>query len=228
MGLGVDWSMASSTKGVVAAADKYPTITVNVGDQVTFSGVAGETHWFAVVDAKGATLAGPSADGKAFKVAWEPSKVGMYMYICPPHKGFMQGSIVVKAAGTVMATTGTINAEIEADFAIANTDGFKRAYHDQLKMSDALKSVAPSIESMTTTVKQGKRVRRAGSTLATVIVFSASADALAVAKALNAAKSAHIAITYKGKSYTATGVNTTAAAPGTTSSQSGWSWKNPA
>jgi hypothetical protein len=87
--------------------------------------------------------------------------------------------------------TSTIEANIDVAYAIANTDAFKKkSYHDQLKRSDALKPVVSSIESMTTTAKQRKRVRRAGSTLSTVIVFSASVDASVVTKAMSAASSA--------------------------------------
>ena len=57
------WAMTSGTAGVVASnGGGFPTLTFKQGDEVTFTGQAGRSHWFAV--AKGASHGG-EADGDA-------------------------------------------------------------------------------------------------------------------------------------------------------------------
>ena len=96
-----------------------------------------------------------------------------------------------------------LDATIDMDFSTATTEQFKTSYHEQLKQWAALKLVALWIESTTTTVGQGRRTRRAGTTLSTVLVFGASADSSAVLRAVNIVQSSQIPIVYGGQSYTA-------------------------
>ena len=43
---GWQWVMSSTEAGVVKGAGSWPTITVHVGDEITFTGQTAPGHWF--------------------------------------------------------------------------------------------------------------------------------------------------------------------------------------
>lgn len=96
-GDGFQWTMSSTTPGAVASTGDWPTVTVDTASKVTFTGKTGSSHQFAIMDAQGNPLAGPTKAG-AFVVEWTPTTAGKYTYYCPPHKSFMKGVIHVQAA----------------------------------------------------------------------------------------------------------------------------------
>ena len=96
--------MASGTAGVVGGAGDWPTLTLQEGDEVTFTGATGSSHWFGIKDkATGKQLLGNAAgkndeSGKAFSKKWTVPKgagAAKYQYYCPPHDGGMNGDITV-------------------------------------------------------------------------------------------------------------------------------------
>ena len=96
--------MGSGTAGVVGGAGDWPTLTLQEGDEVTFTGATGSSHWFGIKDkATGQQLLGNAAgkndeSGKAFSKKWTVPKgagAAKYQYYCPPHDGGMNGDITV-------------------------------------------------------------------------------------------------------------------------------------
>lgn len=102
-GSGYEWTMSSTTVGVVGTGSAFQTLTLMEGDVVTYSGNPSATHWFALENtaAPGTLLAGTKGtgsnalNGKAYTYGpWTATK-GTYTYFCPPHAGFMKGTINV-------------------------------------------------------------------------------------------------------------------------------------
>jgi len=109
-GEGWKWAMASGTAGVVASesSSSFPAINLLEGDQVTFHGTTGQSHWFALIagTAHGRT-GNPQAiidnasqsGGNPFVARWTATP-GQFTYYCPPH-GDMKGMITVRACNEV-------------------------------------------------------------------------------------------------------------------------------
>ena len=109
-GKGWKWAMASGTAGVVASesVSSFPAITLLEGDQVTFRGTTGQSHWFALIAGTahgrtGNTQAiidnGSQSGGNPFVARWTATP-GQFTYYCPPH-GDMAGLITVRACREV-------------------------------------------------------------------------------------------------------------------------------
>ena len=141
----------------------------------------------------GETEEGGGAIDEHYTASVPTCSANQYLWTLPP-----------TATTAMLRVTGTIDANTDVAFAIANTDAFEKSYHAHLKESDALKPVAASIQSLITTVKQARRVHRAGSILSTVITFSTSVGALTVANVLRAMVSADVSFAYDGKRYAVT------------------------
>ena len=107
-GDGFDWKISSTTAGVVAGADNFPAISLQVGDVVTFSGTTGLAHRFNLVTKAGSTPESgfPTGKGQVFSVIWTADKEGTYEYQCLPHRSAMKGVLKVKAATTTACNAG--------------------------------------------------------------------------------------------------------------------------
>eukprot|EP00729_Bicosta_minor_P003416 gene3416-31686_t len=95
-----EWKMVADVEDIVSSTDAtWPTLTIKQGSAVKFVGTVEDTHQFAIKDADGADVAGPSdlAKGEAvtYALTWTADVVGNFIYYCPPHASIMKGDIKV-------------------------------------------------------------------------------------------------------------------------------------